>query len=675
MTRNYHCEECGNPIVSMRSDNLVETDEGKKVMCKDCISKQNLYNFTPSDLSNDSSAFGDIFQMEQFKNIKKDLEKKLKERETNHPFNTQENYSSSMKYQSKTQDTDEEGASTIEKTVEERPSLDEVLKKLDALVGLSTIKKSVRELLQSFEGQKRLYEQTQGKIKMEKPTLHMAFTGNDGTGKREVAKVLTELLFAAGHINENKYIETDRSGLVAEHVGATSPKVLKKVKEAVGGVLFIHEANSLLSSNGQDFGREAIATLSKEMEKNRDNLVVILGGVESEMLQLLQQYPALSSRIPFRFSFQDYTPKQLALIAKKMLEERGYDFSQVLEPVEKAINHSSKNGAIEGNGHWVHNFVQKIAQQHVIRFTKEQLETNVETLVEEDIRNAVGVKTMDEQEGLEAVKEAALANLNELIGLKDLKTEVTRIMNFFSITKRKFEKGITSTKPTMHMTFIGPPGTGKTTVAKIMAQFLKGEGILSNGHLKEVSRADLVGAHVGETAIKVKKVVQESIGGILFIDEAYSLDAGPQDSYGQEAIDTLIKEMEENRDNLIVILAGYEDDMERLLEKNAGFKSRVAYQFDFPNYNVDEMMEIIKLSFGKQQLEADDETNAFLHEQVRELADSNEGVIDGNGRWVRNFMDKLQISQSNRIMTSGTDDLVTIVKEDISETLEYMSKM
>lgn len=663
------CESCGDGINKIQRDNMVNKSGKEMILCHNCLSKERT-----QDLSTSKTAYDDIFELQEFSELKRELQERLSKEPFDDGFKRDEDYDTSTQYQVKGQEANEDKTSTKKSPSNERPSIEDAIKKLDALIGLPQIKKSIHDLLESFEGQKRLYEVAKGKIQLEKPTLHMAFTGGDGTGKREVAKVLTEILFAAGHIQENKYVETDRSGLVGEHVGSTSPKVMKKVKEALGGVLFIHEANTLLSDNGKDFGAEAIATLAKEMETHADNLVVILAGVESDMNQLFIKFPTLSSRISNRFRFQDYTPKQLTSIAKKLLEDRGYNCDEVIDDIENAILKSSKNGAIEGNGRWIRNFVQKVTQQHMIRFNKENPD-DFEAITEEDIKNAVGSKDTHEQEGLDNVKQSALSELQGLVGLEELKTEVKRIMNFFAISKRKFEKGLSSSKPTMHMIFLGPPGTGKTTVAKIMAQFLKGEGILTNGHLKEVSRADLVGAHVGETAIKVKKVIQESIGGVLFIDEAYALDGGDKDSFGQEAIDTLIKEMEENRGNLIVILAGYENEMERLLEKNTGFKSRIAYQFEFPNYSVPEMIQIVDLNLNKHKLVIDEETHTFMDEELAKLASENEGVIEGNGRWVRNFMDKLQISQSNRIMEESTDDLSTITKTDISEALVYMEKI
>ena len=703
---NFYCDECKKNLTDIKPENMVNRNGRELVLCLACASKES--KPFPLPFSLEGTAFDDIFGgkdttlpstpsskeflekeyqslrsqddiTRELKDLKQALNKELQRTNSSNGYNTSEDVDTLAQYQTKERENDENSFTYKQPSKQERPSVEEALAKLDALVGLPQVKKSIRELLQSFEGQKRLIEKSNGALQIDKPTLHMAFTGGDGTGKREVAKVLTEILYAAGHIQENKYTETDRSGLVGEHVGSTSPKVKKKVEEALGGVLFIHEANTLVSDNGKDFGREALATLATEMENHRDNLIVILGGVESDMNQLFQQFNTIASRITNRFSFQDYTPKQLTAIARKMLEGKGYQCKEVIEDIEKAITKNSKNGAVSGNGRWVENFVQKIVQQHNIRFAKEEPE-NFEEVISQDVKLAVGSKDMSEQEGLMNVKQSALEELHSLIGLEELKGEVKRIMNFFAVSKKKFEKGLSSSKPTMHQIFVGPPGTGKTTVAKIMAQFLKGEGILANGHLKEVSRADLVGSHVGETALKVKKVIQESLGGILFIDEAYALNGGDKDSFGQEAIDTLIKEMEENRDNLIVILAGYEDDMADLLDKNAGFKSRVAYQFDFPNYNVEEMMQIVDLSLNKHKLLVDEETRTFLLEQLQELADGNNGVIEGNGRWVRNFMDKLQMSQSNRIMEDNSEDLTekdltTIMQSDITEALVYMNKI
>ena len=216
--------------------------------------------------------------------------------------------------------------------------------------------------------------------------------------------------------------------------------------------------------------------------------------------------------------------------------------------------------------------------------------------------------------------------------------------------------------------FTGPPGTGKTTVARVMGRVFKALGVLEKGHIVEIDRSGLVAGYVGQTAIKVDEAVQKSIGGILFIDEAYTLSPSDgQDSFGQEAIDTLLKRMEDNRESLVVIVAGYEEEMQRFIESNPGFKSRFNKYISFDDYKPDELIEIFLSIVKKNKYHASDELIQLLYSKFVELYNSRTKSF-GNGRVVRNLFEKIVENQSNRLASIdkalSEDDLQTLLVDD-----------
>ena len=259
------------------------------------------------------------------------------------------------------------------------------------------------------------------------------------------------------------------------------------------------------------------------------------------------------------------------------------------------------------------------------------------------------------------------AELDSYIGLAEVKQEVTNLINMATVFKRRQEAGLPTTDFSLHLVFTGNPGTGKTMIARLMARIYRSLGILSKGQLVEVDRSGLVAGYVGQTAIKTQQQIQKALGGVLFIDEAYALNGKSDNDFGQEAIDTVLKAMEDHRDDLVVIAAGYDELMERFIHSNPGLESRFNRYLHFDDYSTDEMVEIFKMQCKKGCYTladgAEEEVRAFIDE-----ANDAGGVTFGNARGVRNLFEQILTEQANRLARMETftkEDLMTITKDDV----------
>ena len=259
------------------------------------------------------------------------------------------------------------------------------------------------------------------------------------------------------------------------------------------------------------------------------------------------------------------------------------------------------------------------------------------------------------------------AELDSLVGLSDVKNIIKGIMNTLELQHRKKEMGIECEDISLNMIFSGNPGTGKTTVARIIGKILKAIGVLKKGHMVEVTRSDLVGEYVGQTAPKTLNKIKEAYGGVLFIDEAYSLNGSGSNDFGKEAIATLIKEMEDNRDKLVVIMAGYTREMKGLLDLNPGIESRVKFTVEFSDYNPDELMEIFQGLCEKESYDLSEEAKEELKSTFK-VQYENKDKNFGNGRLVRKYFENIKMKQADRVIKDDIremEELLTIILEDI----------
>lgn len=268
--------------------------------------------------------------------------------------------------------------------------------------------------------------------------------------------------------------------------------------------------------------------------------------------------------------------------------------------------------------------------------------------------------------------ESVLEELNGLVGLDKVKEDVNSLMNFINISKLREKRGMKSPTISYHLVFTGNPGTGKTTVARMVAKLYYLMGILPEGQLVETDRSGLVAGYLGQTAIKTQKVIQEALGGVLFIDEAYALANDKEDSYGKEAIETILKAMEDHRDELVVIVAGYDNLMHNFIDSNPGLRSRFNKYFNFPDYNGEELLKILKRFCDSNGYKLSEKTIPMLTQKLNEMFETREEHF-GNARAIRNVFERAINNQANRLVLDNDitdDELMELTVEDITSALE-----
>ncbi len=583
-------------------------------------------------------------------------------------------------------------------------SADEVLDELDQMIGLGSVKEEVNKLLAGIEVERKRREQG---LPVARVGRHMVFTGPPGVGKTEIARALGEIYRSLKVLRKGHVVEVQRADLVAGYIGQTAMKTLDKCKEALDGILFVDEAYSL-AGEGKDFGHEAIATLMKFMEDNRDRIMVIAAGYPNEMRRFIATNPGMASRFNRTIEFPAYEPKELAAILRLMAKRQRAELPDVLEQSLVPWIESQWRSEGWGNAREMRNLLDKAGEAQSLRVAVDPT-ADISKIEMVDFES-VGVSLVRTyvpppapppvptiptpapivvQHSLvpsspdhlaprsgrrlkveatippERTLDQALDRLEEMVGLESVKEEVNKLMSALEVERLRREQGLVIAPISRHMVFSGPPGVGKTEVARALGEIYRSLTVLRKGHLVETDRSGLVAGYIGQTAPKTLDKCREALDGILFIDEAYSL-ARPGNDFGQEAIDTLLKFMEDNRDRIVVIVAGYPNEMQRFINSNPGLSSRFTKTIEFPPYAANELAAILRVMAKRQNFVLPDDLESSLAPWLKV------GMRDkswGQAREMRTLLERAREAQATRIAHDPSGDVRQLAMTDIDAAI------
>lgn len=486
--------------------------------------------------------------------------------------------------------------------------------RLDDYYGLETVKNFVRQISDYV-----VYHQKRD-IPLTKRNLHMIFFGNPGTGKTTVARIFGQIFQENGILKKGHLVEVKASDLIADYVGGSGQKTAKIIDQAMDGILFIDEAYSLSAQDRGGFGQEALEVLLKSMEDQRERFVVILAGYKVEMQNFLKSNPGLDRRFPQanRIEFSDLSEDDLCRILKVFLENENILWNDEIDLIFSEIIHKTKKekGIYFGNAGEVRNLAEAIAMRVKARCEREGYDDLF--VIKEDIPPEYYHLIENPQLSIDQV----MLNLDGLTGLKNFRGHLIRLIKkiFLGFTLNGGSK-IDREEFLSNYIFIGNPGTGKTTCARILARIYHQLGLFKQDSIVEASASDLIAGYVGQTPQKTTHLFEAAVGGVLLVDEAYTLMSQGRNSanhYGQEAIDTIIKLLDQYKGRMVVIFAGYPAEMMELMRMNPGLRSRFSKIVKFNDFSENELIDIfLKMAENKGYIVNDeviDEVRRFLFE-------------------------------------------------------------
>ncbi|MDE3721990.1 right-handed parallel beta-helix repeat-containing protein [Nocardiopsis sp. N85] len=542
------------------------------------------------------------------------------------------------------------------------------MQELDALIGLGNVKQEVRTLITRNQMAQRRAE-----MGLPTPSMsrHLVFGGAPGTGKTTVARLYGRILAELDVLRYGHVVEVARADLVSQYVGGTAIKTTEVFEQAKGGVLFIDEAYTLSSGadsgKGPDFGREAIDTLVKLMEDHRDEVAVIVAGYTEDMERFLDANPGLASRFSKTIEFVNYEVTELVEIVRALCSANSYRMAPETETALAEHFERMPKGPAFGNGREARKVFEEMIDRQANRLGASSSEDHesLTLLLPEDLGAVVDAEdTPDERRRrITELRE----ELDALVGLGQVKDTVNDLTNLLLMAEQRKAMGLPVSQMSHHLVFTGPPGTGKTTVARLYGRLLHTLGVLPGDHVVEAARSDLVGRYVGHTAQLTAEVFERARGGVLFVDEAYTLTPkGEGNDFGQEAVDTLLKLMEDHRDEVAVIVAGYPVEMDRFMDSNPGLASRFNHRVEFPSYSDEELVTIVDRMATSSGYVCGPETTATLAAHFATVA--RDGSF-GNARYARQVLERMITRQAGRLVGLGAgatmEDFTNLLPADV----------
>lgn len=555
------------------------------------------------------------------------------------------------------------------------------MKDLYSLIGLKNIKKQIQNHTKYIQFLQLRKER--GFNEGERLNLHSIFYGNPGTGKTTVARKLGAIYSQIGLLKTGHVHEVSRVDLVGEYIGQTAPKVMAAIDRARGGVLFIDEAYSLSRNNDdtKDFGREVIELLIREMTHPDCDFMVVAAGYPEQMKTLTESNPGLASRFAFTYEFTDYSYDELIEILNYFCERKEIQLSQrAMEILKKIILDSYRDkGRSFGNARYVDNLLDRAKVNMGIRVIGYRdvdiTEDDLRKIKSEDVLPLVKKPSENQQVRDISIDSAdlehALEDFNRLIGLENIKKTIYELVE---VVQHKISTGAPVTNAfNFHTILTGNPGTGKTTVTRLCARIFRALGLLERGHIIETDRQGLVAGYVGQTALKTKSVIDDAMGGVLFIDEAYALTKkGSSNDFGDEAIQTLLKRMEDDRGSFYLFAAGYPQLMDSFLSMNPGLKSRFDLFLHFEDYDQDQLLEIAQSFISDEGFRISTDGQKLLYDHIQNVVDQKQKDF-GNARWIRGVVKEIIHNQNLRIskeLGSASDHYYRLIKRiDVSKTV------